>query len=61
MSVTVPGAYNTDGTPATAASVQEIIRPPVQEGPQIPTPAQAAKNVANAIANLAATPQPGLL
>lgn len=61
MSVIVPGCYNTDGTPATADSVQAIIRPPMAEGAQIPTPAQAAKNVKAAIANLTNAPQPGLL
>ena len=58
MTVTVPGCYNTDGTQATAASAQEIIRPPTNEGPQVPSAAQAFKNVQAAIAAL--SPQPGL-
>jgi len=59
MTVTVANCYLTNGTPATAASAQEIIYPPVQEGVQQPTPAQAASNVATAIAAL--SPQPGVL
>jgi len=59
--ITIPNCYTTQGLPATAASLQEVIYPPVQEGAQIPTPAQAAANITAAIANLVNTPQPGLL
>jgi hypothetical protein len=59
MAVTVANCFTTNGTPATAASAQEVIYPSVGEGAARPTPAQAAANVNTAIAAL--TPQPGVL
>ena len=61
MTVTIPNCYTTNGTPATAASAQEVIYPPVQEGAQIPTPVQGAKNVFTAIAAISPAQQPGIL
>ena len=61
MAVTIANCYLTDGTPATAASSVDVIYPSHKEGKAQPTPAQAAANVAKAIAALSSTPQPGLL
>lgn len=61
MAITVPNCYHTDGTPATVSYVEEIIRPPVAEGAQVPNPAQAARNVTQAIASIPANSNPGVL
>ena len=57
----IPGCYDQYGNPVPLPSnPNDIIKPLVPEGKWMPSPQQAAKNVATAIANLVNTPQPSL-
>lgn len=61
MTITVANCYLPNGTPATAAGLQDVIFPSQNEGKTQPSPKVAAANVVKAIAALASTPQPNLL